>query len=201
MKQIAIAAASFLIVGAVVLAQTGQTRSTDNDWPMFSRDFGGTRFSPLADINADNAGKLAQAWSVQLTQPAGRRGGAAAGEPTGRRRRDAALAAVAAPAARRRRRRRRRRGRQQSRSHADRRQRRDVSAGARQPGAGARRRYRQGNLALPDAADGHDHRPRRGVLARRSGHPAAHHLDGRTEAAGARRRDRRSPRRASAATA
>ena len=44
---------------------------------MFSHDFGGTRFSPLADINADNAAKLAQAWSVQLTQPAGRRGGGA----------------------------------------------------------------------------------------------------------------------------
>ena len=77
MKLIAIAAASFLIAGAVVIAQTGQTRSTDNDWPMFSHDFGGTRFSPLADINADNAAKLAQAWSVQLTQPAGRRGGGA----------------------------------------------------------------------------------------------------------------------------
>ena len=40
------------------------------------------RFSPLADINADNAAQLTQAWSVQLTQPAGRRGG-------GRRRRGA----------------------------------------------------------------------------------------------------------------
>ena len=77
MKLIAIAGASFLIAGAVVIAQTGQTRSTDNDWPMFSHDFGGTRFSPLADINADNAAKLVQAWSVQLTQPAGRRGGGA----------------------------------------------------------------------------------------------------------------------------
>src|SRR5580765_8209561 len=77
MKLIAIVAASSLIAGAVVIAQTGQTRSTDNDWPMFSHDFGGTRFSPLADINADNAAKLAQAWSVQLTQPAGRRGGGA----------------------------------------------------------------------------------------------------------------------------
>jgi len=77
MKLIAIVAASSLIAGAVVIAQTGQTRSTDNDWPMFSHDFGGTRFSPLTDINADNAATLAQAWSVQLTQPAGRRGGGA----------------------------------------------------------------------------------------------------------------------------
>ena len=77
MKQIAIAAASSLIVGAVLVAQTGQLRSNDGDWPMFSHDFGGTRFSPLTDITADNASRLAQAWSVQLTQPAGRRGGGA----------------------------------------------------------------------------------------------------------------------------
>ena len=37
MKQLVIAAVSFLLVGAVVLAQNGQTRSGDNDWPMFSR--------------------------------------------------------------------------------------------------------------------------------------------------------------------
>src|SRR3954454_4407200 len=75
MKQLAIAATFSLLVAGGLLAQDGQSRTGDNDWPMFSRDFGGTRFSPLADINADNVGKLAQAWAVQLTQPAGRRGG------------------------------------------------------------------------------------------------------------------------------
>ena len=74
MKHIAIAAAaSFLVAGALVFAQTGPTRSADNDWPMFSHDLGGTRFSPLTDINADNVSRLAQAWSVPLTQPADRK--------------------------------------------------------------------------------------------------------------------------------
>lgn len=77
MKQFAVAA-SFSLFVAVALAQTGQPRTTDNDWPMFSHDFGGTRFSPLADINTGNVNGLTQAWSVQLTQPAGRRGGQAA---------------------------------------------------------------------------------------------------------------------------
>ncbi len=77
MKQFAVAATFSLFIG-VALAQTGQPRTADNDWPMFSHDFGGTRFSPLADINTGNVGGLTQAWSVQLTQPAGRRGGQAA---------------------------------------------------------------------------------------------------------------------------
>ena len=79
MKQIAIAATFSLCVAVVAVAQNGQSRATENDWPMFSHDFGGTRFSPLADINAGNVGGLAQAWSVQLTQPAGRRGQPPAG--------------------------------------------------------------------------------------------------------------------------
>jgi len=85
MKRLALAALSSLLVGTIVLAQGGQTRAGDNDWPMFSRDHAGTRFSPLTDITADNAAKLAQSWSVTLTQPAGRRGGgqppAAANQP------------------------------------------------------------------------------------------------------------------------
>ena len=94
MKQLAIAAVSFLLVGAVVLAQNGQTRCGDNDWPMFSRDFGGSRFSPLADINAGNVGATG-AGLVGAAHAAGRaarrcsrrrRRGAAAGTRRGRRR-------------------------------------------------------------------------------------------------------------------
>ena len=75
MKQLAMAATFSLFVAVVALAQNGPPRAIENDWPMFSHDFGGTRFSPLADINAGNVGGLVQAWSLQLTQPAGRRGG------------------------------------------------------------------------------------------------------------------------------
>src|SRR4029434_7999514 len=61
--------------GCAGVAKTGQAPPGGNDWPMFSRDFSGSRFSPLTDINTGNVAQLAQAWSVQLTQPAGRGGG------------------------------------------------------------------------------------------------------------------------------
>jgi quinoprotein glucose dehydrogenase len=57
------------------------------DWPMYSRDLAGTRFSPLADIHAGNVARLTQAWSLVLIQPGGRRGGgptAGRGGPAGR---------------------------------------------------------------------------------------------------------------------
>src|SRR5207253_3402892 len=34
------------------------------DWPMFSHDLAGTRFSPLKQINTGNAAKLKLAWSM-----------------------------------------------------------------------------------------------------------------------------------------
>ena len=43
---------------------------------MYSRDPTGSRFSPLADINAGNVSQLTQAWSVRLTAPAGGEGAA-----------------------------------------------------------------------------------------------------------------------------
>src|SRR5688572_23267650 len=74
-KQLVIVAASTFVLGVAVVAQNGRAASADNDWPMYSRDFTGSRFSPLADINTGNVTQLTQAWSVQLTTPAGRRGG------------------------------------------------------------------------------------------------------------------------------
>jgi quinoprotein glucose dehydrogenase len=82
-----------VVVGVAVVAQQSAARAGDNDWPMYSRDFTGSRFSPLADIDTGNVSRLAQAWSLQLTMPAGRRGGGpgpaagaapAAGQPQGR---------------------------------------------------------------------------------------------------------------------
>jgi glucose dehydrogenase len=58
-----------------LLAQTGgaqrgsTTRPAGADWPMYSRDLAGTRFSPLTQIDTTNVSKLAKAWSYQL-QPA-----------------------------------------------------------------------------------------------------------------------------------
>jgi quinoprotein glucose dehydrogenase len=87
LKTFVVALAATLLVGVAALAQR-PAPAADNDWPMFSRDSSGSRFSPLADINAGNVAQLAQAWSVQLTMPAGRRGGGAG----------AAAGAAAAPA-------------------------------------------------------------------------------------------------------
>src|SRR5262245_34774618 len=80
-KSLAVAAATTFIFGIAVLAQRSPAAVSDNDWPMFSRDLSGSRFSPLADIHPGNVAQLAQAWSVQLTAPAGRRGGGAAPAP------------------------------------------------------------------------------------------------------------------------
>ena len=89
-----------LLVGVVVAAQAQKSATVSGDWPMYSFNLAGTRYSPLTDINSNNVSTLTQAWSVRLTQPAaGRRGGGAAaaggeGAPAGR----GAGAAGAAPA-------------------------------------------------------------------------------------------------------
>jgi len=36
------------------------------DWPMYNRDFAGTRFSPLTQINRETVGRLRQVWSYPL---------------------------------------------------------------------------------------------------------------------------------------
>src|SRR5688500_3209453 len=81
MKRPLIAAILIAVVGAAVMAQKNDTRASDSDWPMYSRDLSGSRFSPLADIDTGNVSQLTQAWSVQLTTPGGRRGGGAAPTP------------------------------------------------------------------------------------------------------------------------
>ena len=72
---------------ALVLPALAQTRATkpnaDADWPMYNRDLGSTRFSPLTQLNTKNASDLKLAWSYKLRTtpaPAGR-GAAAAEEP------------------------------------------------------------------------------------------------------------------------
>src|SRR5687768_2842555 len=81
MKYLFLTAGVAVLVGVVVVAQVPQTQTTGaGDWSMYSRDLGGSRFSPLSEINAANVGRLTEAWTVRLTQPAGRRGG---GPPAG----------------------------------------------------------------------------------------------------------------------
>ncbi len=59
----------------IVQAQPPQTEPDAADWPMYNRDLGGTRFSPLRQINASNAGKLKQAWSYNLGKANGNEAG------------------------------------------------------------------------------------------------------------------------------
>jgi glucose dehydrogenase len=44
------------------IAPTAQ-RPTDGDWPMYGRDGGAERHSPLTQINRSNVSTLQQAWS------------------------------------------------------------------------------------------------------------------------------------------
>jgi glucose dehydrogenase len=75
-------AALMLILVATLAAQSGAPRTNAKpndagagDWPMYSHDLRGNKFSPLTEITTDNAARLTQAWAVRLTPPAGRRGG------------------------------------------------------------------------------------------------------------------------------
>ncbi len=64
------------VIGLPILrAQPPQTEPDAADWPMYNRDLGGTRFSPLRQINASNAGTLKQAWSYNLGKANGNEAG------------------------------------------------------------------------------------------------------------------------------
>src|SRR5436190_14530539 len=85
---------SLAALGAVMVSIVyGQT-----DWPMIGHDAGGTRYSPLKQINSKNVAKLQLAWSFDTEAPVvetpgqGRRGGQAPPAP------EAASGGRAAPA-------------------------------------------------------------------------------------------------------
>jgi quinoprotein glucose dehydrogenase len=65
-----------------------KAKDNPNDWPMYTRDLAGTRYSPLRQIDATNVSKLTEAWKFQI-------GGAAAGRGGGRGRGGEGAAAVA----------------------------------------------------------------------------------------------------------
>jgi quinoprotein glucose dehydrogenase len=65
-----------VLFAPALFAQT--TKIPGPDWPMFNRDLAGTRYSPLAQITAQNVARLRQAWSYRL-QPANFRFATASG--------------------------------------------------------------------------------------------------------------------------
>ncbi len=76
-----------LILGMSVFAQTPPAQKTpvlkvnDSDWPMFSRDLNGDRYSPLTQISTKNVSSLTKAWSYSLRAiaPPGGAGGGGGG--------------------------------------------------------------------------------------------------------------------------
>src|ERR1700683_2828875 len=72
-----------LSLAALAVALTSLSQG-QTDWPLSGHDAGGTRYSPLKQINAKNVTKLQVAWSFDTEAPVvetpgrGRRGGAAA---------------------------------------------------------------------------------------------------------------------------
>ena len=64
-----LAGAATLALATPVLANEAQPKP--GDWPRYARDLGGTRFSPLKQINRGNVGKLKQAWSFRVRPEGG----------------------------------------------------------------------------------------------------------------------------------
>ncbi len=65
-----------LALGAALLATAAHAQSVKapinpGDWPRYTRDPAGTRFSPLTQINTGNVSKLAPAWSFKLRPEGG----------------------------------------------------------------------------------------------------------------------------------
>src|SRR5579883_1758144 len=51
-------------IGGITAQQAVKTPNPATDWPMFSHDLAGTRYSPLKQITASNVSKLKLAWSM-----------------------------------------------------------------------------------------------------------------------------------------
>ncbi len=65
------------VIASGILLSGQVTKIPPGDWPNFNRDVGGTRFSPLTQVNTTNVSKLAQAWTYfLLAGRAGTAGGA-----------------------------------------------------------------------------------------------------------------------------
>ncbi|HMB72742.1 MAG TPA: PQQ-binding-like beta-propeller repeat protein, partial [Gammaproteobacteria bacterium] len=71
-----------LICSAVLISPVAaQLRIAPGDWPMYSRDPAGTRFSPLAQIDTGNVAALELAWSVSVTRSSDDEAGGPSGNP------------------------------------------------------------------------------------------------------------------------
>src|SRR5438876_2782575 len=55
-----------LSIAFVMLMQQTAPKNPAAEWPMYNRDLGGTRFSPLNQVNARNVGRLTRAWTYKV---------------------------------------------------------------------------------------------------------------------------------------
>jgi quinoprotein glucose dehydrogenase len=65
-----------LTLGAVLMASAVQAQPSGDqvpagDWPRFTRDMGGDKYSPLTEIDASNVSRLAPAWSFRVRPDGG----------------------------------------------------------------------------------------------------------------------------------
>jgi glucose dehydrogenase len=66
---------------AVASHAAAQSSVADGDWPMFSRDLAGTRFSPLTQIDTQNVSELELAWSADVSRSFDDEAGGPSGNP------------------------------------------------------------------------------------------------------------------------
>lgn len=60
-----------LAMGAALVASAVQAEPAPGDWPRYTRDMAGTRFSPLTQIDTANVSKLQPAWSFKVRPEGG----------------------------------------------------------------------------------------------------------------------------------
>src|ERR1700691_3413392 len=59
----------YLVLAAAAMLYAQKPKDNPGDWPMYTRDLAGTRYSPLKQINAGNVSKLTEAWKFDLRAP------------------------------------------------------------------------------------------------------------------------------------
>src|SRR3954469_15500180 len=72
---------ALLIAGLAVTGSAQRRTATPaQEWQTYNHDLGGTRFSPLTEVNTNNVANLTQAWTYNFpAPPGGGRGGGLGG--------------------------------------------------------------------------------------------------------------------------
>ncbi len=79
MRPISVSAVLAVVVVAVTASAQKKAATPDQEWRTYNHDLGGTRFSPLTEINTANVATLKQAWVYNFPAPPARGGGRGGG--------------------------------------------------------------------------------------------------------------------------